>query len=105
MFKGLAMNLPANLIIYFEVSIIALGGAGYVYYKIDKAGFDRCDDGYKLASQKQKDASRIGIIKTEKEHAKINKAISRVEGDKNIPAPRVDIAIDSMRPPQDADGE
>lgn len=93
--------VPAPVRIYVIIAgvLAVLGVLGFSVYKIQKWGYDRCENKYAGAIVEHRDASRKEILKADKQYEKIKTEILRIEGDNGIAGPRTEHAIDSMPRP------
>lgn len=90
---------PAKMWVIGGAVVLLLGLLGFSVYKIQKWGYDRCQDKHDAAIVDLKDSSREEILKTEKQYDKIRTKIIRIEGDNGIAGPRTQLAIDSLPEP------
>ena len=92
------MKLPLKIRIALCAAVIAaaLGGGYYVYYRIDKAGYDRRTDEYKAAEQAAKTKAQANVAKTEKEYAPKLKEIYEAPDNDSVVGPLTTHAIDGL---------
>ncbi|MDB5490371.1 MAG: hypothetical protein JWO78_220 [Micavibrio sp.] len=88
-----------QIIVSIIFSLIVSGATGYIAYRLDKRGYDRCETKYTAAAQAQKETSRTGIIQTEKKYDKIQNILARTLGPDDPVGLRVELSIDSMPDP------
>lgn len=87
---------PAKAWVILGLVVTGLSLVGFMVYKIDKNGYDRCEAKYASASADQKDEARKEILKSEKQYDRIKTEIIQVQGDNAVCGPRVELAIDRM---------
>lgn len=94
------MNLLISIIKnkYFIIVTLSLliGFLYFLFYKIDKRGYDRCQSEYSAAAEKLKEEARVNIINSEKKYEKLKNEIIKIQGNNNVCGPRVEFAIDRM---------
>lgn len=92
------MMIPAPLRLWIALAGVALvlGVFGFIGYKIDKHGYDRCKDQHAVAAAEIKDKSRKEIITLDRKYDKIKNEIGEVEGADSLVGPRTELAIDRM---------
>lgn len=98
MIKWLWAFVPAPAKIWVLLGLIAAGGAavGFVVYKIDERGYNRCQAAYTVAAAEHKEKARGEIIDSGKKYDELKKTIVRQVGPNDPVGPRVSTAIDSM---------
>lgn len=87
---------PAKLYVVMALAVVALGTVSVFVYKIDRGGFNRCENRHSAASAKLKEEARKEIIKTEKKFDKIKDEVGKISGNDDGAGPRVTLAIDGM---------
>ncbi len=87
-------KLALNIILF----AIMAGGVGFVYYKIDKGGYDRRDRELLAATAKLESEASYKIEEIRNEHDKRIKAVySASESDNGPVAPVLERTLDGLR--------
>lgn len=87
---------PAKVWVMVGLAVAVMAIVGTVAYKIDRNGYNRCQEQHALASAEAKDVSRKKIIEAEKRYDKIKSEIAQIGGDDAVCGPRITHAIDSL---------
>ena len=90
---------PAKAWVVAIAIAAAIGAAGFVVYKIDANGYDRCEADHTAAENQAKDSSRADIVPSGKKYEAVKSDIIHVQGANAIAGPRVSLAIASMPGP------
>ena len=90
---------PAKIWVAVALAAIAVGGLGFMVWKIDRGGYNRCTAQYAAASVELKDKARKEILKAEKEYDNIKNELSQTRGADDPVGVRVELAIDRMPSP------
>ena len=88
---------PARIYVVIATIIAAIGSLGFMVYKIDANGYDRCELEHKAAVAESKDKARPPIIDTGKAHDKIKAEVAKDPGNNDPAGARVSHALDSLR--------
>jgi hypothetical protein len=82
------------VIVAVVLAIVSL--TGLTIFKIQRWGYERCENKYTSAILDLRDSSRKEIIEAEKKYDDIRKKIIAVRGSDDTVGPRVVFAIDSL---------
>lgn len=96
--KWLLALIPDQVKVWLILGLAAavVGGVGYVLYKTDKTGYDRCEAEHKNAEAAAKDDARGKIIGSGKKYDETKKNVAKQIGPNDLVGPRVSTAIDSL---------
>lgn len=91
--------LPSNfkLYIYLAAAAFVIAGAGAIYYKIDHAGYSRCEAAYAKAADEIKIAYDKNIQKVTKKYDDQKSKIYHQSGPNDLVGPRTGLALDGLR--------
>lgn len=94
--------IPAKYMIYFYAACAAvlLGGFGFVYYKIDGAGYNRCEAKYEAAAATAQSNAQKQITELGKTYDAQKAKIYKQTGPDDPVGPRTRMALDGLRGPR-----
>lgn len=76
---------------------VVLVALGVVAYKIDRAGYNRCDNQYKAAALVEGEEARAKIIPLEAKYGKLKARVAKEPGLNDPVGPRINAALDGLR--------
>ncbi len=88
----------AKLWVALGLATLALSGVAVIVYKIDSAGFNRCEAAHTAAQAKQKEEARKNIIKSGKKYDEIKGDIIHQTTPNDPVGPRIGLALDRLPP-------
>lgn len=78
------------------ILLAAIACAGFLLYKLEERGYNRCKAEYASAELEHKEKARGEIVESGKVYEKIKTVIIHQAGPDDAVGPRVSAAIDSM---------
>lgn len=92
---------PAKIWVAIAGVLMALAAVGFMVWKIDAGGYNRCEAKYAAAALEHQTDARWKILKVEDKYDGVKEQIYRKAGPNDPVGPRVELAIDSLPRPSD----
>lgn len=98
MIEKLLGLIPPPLRVYAGIGTIltVLGVFGFVYYRIDRSGYERCETEHTAALQTAKDQAQANVIKVEREYEYRLKELQETPDNDIVVGPITSRVIDGL---------